>query len=212
MKKSFVLLSCFLTILIAGCATTGKTVGGVKSVKPPEIVDYEGRKFNEPIPEWVKKGQEEIRKLSEYKDVYVFKLAELKAKNVEGAKMVIRNVDAAGEIAKTINLAIEDTTDSGNIAYTADRGVNTVETVKTVSKAGVGGFRKESEYWILQRYFTPDGEVEGDFYDVYMLFTIPKKQLDKIIEDAFAKVPATSQADIDARALVMEKLRERFSN
>ena len=85
------------------------------------------------------------------------------------------------------------------------------EVVRSVAKAELHGLKKESDYWIQQRYFTADGEVEGDFYTVLVLYSIPRKTLDKIIADAISGIekPKTEE-EVRARDLVNKALREHF--
>ena len=54
-------------------------------------------------------------------------------------------------------------------------------------------------------------KVEGDFYTVLVLYSIPRKTLDKIIADAISGIekPETEE-EVRARDLVNKALREHF--
>ena len=90
----------------------------------------------------------------------------------------------------------------------------TKELVKLVSEANMSGLKKESDYWTLRRFFDAEGEVEGDFYTLVMIYSVPRRTLDGIIKDAIAKAndkeKPKSQEEIDLRDMVNKAMTENF--
>lgn len=214
MKRIIKMAACLTLVLsIFGCGTTGTAVkmNTSSSVKRPEVIDHKNQKWGKTPSEWVAMERNEIEALDQYKDFYMFKFEGEKSKDLEGAQLWLKNFSAASELAKMVSQRIRDVS-----AAAAAGNKNAVETyleevVRSVSATELHGFKKEADYWIQQRYFTPDGDVEGDFYTVLILYSIPRKTLDKLITDAINGIekPKTEE-EIRARDLVHKALREDF--
>ena len=218
MKKGFVLFSCILAILLASCASSPKTDGGSSKVilkgKQPEIIDHKNYQFGKEIPEWVSMEQYDIEQLPRYKDVYVFKFQSDKSKDLEGAQVWLKNFTVASEVSRLISQRINDKAVSAASGNSSSLDSYTKELVKLVSEANMNGLKKESDYWTCRRFYKPDGDVQGDFYSVFILYSIPRKTLDGIIKDAIAKAnnkdKPKSQEEIDLRNMVNKAMTEDF--
>lgn len=221
MKKIVsIVLSLALVTLVFGCKTTEaavkdsdtvQKVESVSSVKKPEMIDHKNQKWGKTPPDWVLMEREEIEKLDKYKDVYIFKFETEKSKDLEGAQLWVNNFSAPSEIARLISQRIKDNS-AAAAAGNKDSVKNYMEQiVQNFSKAQLSGFKKESDYWIQQRYFTPEGKVEGDFYTVVTLYSMPKAILDKLIADSISGVeqPKTEE-ERQVRNLVNKSLTENF--
>ena len=125
--------------------------------------------------------------------------------------MWLRNFSATTELSKTIAQRIKDVSAAAAVGDKNTLGTYMEEVVRSVSQAELHGLKKESDYWVQQRYFTADGDVEGDFYSVLILYSIPRKTLDRLIADAINGVekPKTEE-EMRARDLVNKALREDF--
>lgn len=219
MKKRVVLFSCVLAILIASCATTESAKKGNSSKVAsksgtPEMIDHKNQQFNKEIPEWVGMEQYDIEQLPRYKDVYVFKFQSDRSKDLEGAKLWMQNFTVASEISRVISQRIRDKAVSAAAGNANKIDEYTKELVKLVSEANMSGLKKESDYWTLRRFFDAEGEVEGDFYTLVMIYSVPRRTLDGIIKDAIAKAndkeKPKSQEEIDLRDMVNKAMTENF--
>ena len=219
MKKGFVLFGCVLAILIASCATTesankGNSSKAVSKSRTPEIIDHKNQQFNKEIPEWVSMEQYDIEQLPRYKDVYVFKFQSEKSKDLEGAQLWMRNFTVASEVARLISQRIRDKAVSAAGGNADKIDAYTKELVKLVSEANMSGLKREGDYWTLRRFFDADGDAEGDFYTLVMIYSVPRKTLDGIIKDAIAKAndkeKPKSQEEIDLRDMVNKAMTEDF--
>ena len=219
MKKNFLLFSCVLAILIASCATTESAGSGdsskvVSKARVPEMIDHKNQQFGKEIPEWVSMEQYDIEQLPRYKDVYVFKFESEKSKDLEGAQLWMRNFSVASQISRVISQRIQDKAVSAASGNANKIDSYTKELVKMVSEANMSGLKKESDYWTCRRFFNADGDVEGDFYTVVMIYSVPRKTLDGIIKDAIAKAndkeKPKNQEEIDLRDMVNKAMTENF--
>ncbi|MGP1437688.1 MAG: hypothetical protein ACTTKH_01285 [Treponema sp.] len=204
---------CFCVVAFyASCATMSSNVRA--KGMDPEMIDHKNKQFGKEIPEWVSMEQYDIENLPRYKDVYVFKFVSERAKDLEGSQIWMKNFTVASEISKLISQRIIDKAASAVGGNSSSIDSYTKELVKLVSEANISGLKKESDYWTLKRFFKADGDVEGDFYSTFMLYSVPKKVLDGIIKEAINKANEAdkpkSQEEIDLRNMVNKAMQEEF--
>lgn len=218
MKKQVMLaLSSILVIAVCvGCATveksskgvTEKTKLNVKHAKRPDIIDHKNMKWGKEPPEWVSMEKEEIEKSGTYGDVYVFKFESEKGKDLEGSQMWLKNFSIGSEISRLIAQRVEDRAVSAAEGNKDQVAAFTKELVKIVSQATINGLKKESDYWVLQRYYNSDEEVEGEFYSALILYSVPKSTLDGIVKEAIKqaniKEPTKTLEEKDVRDTVIK--------
>lgn len=200
------------SLFVVGCGTTKTTIKMSKSAaKTPEVIDHKNLKWGKDAPGWVSMERNEIEKMEEYKNFYIFKFESEKSKDLEGAQLWLKNFSATSELARMVSQRIKDVGASAAVGDPEAVERYLEEVSRTVSETELHGFKKESDYWIQRRHFTAAGEVEGDFYTVQILYSIPRKTLDKLIEDALNGVtkPKTEE-EIRARDLVRKALRDEL--
>lgn len=209
------LLSMLVVAICVGCATVEQSAGkpgklDVKTVKRPDVIDHKNMKWGKEPPDWVSLERDEIEKSGRYGEVYVFKFESEKGKDLDGSQLWLKNFSVGSEIARLISQRVEDKAAAAAAGNKDKIGGYTKELVKIVSEATINGLKKESDYWIQQRFYTAEGEVEGDFYSAYILYTVPKQILDDIIKDAImkaqGKVPPVTPEEKDAQ----EEVRKAF--
>lgn len=222
MKKrvGFVCLCCFLlTLLCTSCETTEqsadkKSKGSKK--KNYEIIDHKNMQFDKDIPEWVSLELHEIEELSQYKskDLVMFVFDQQEVKDLEAGKIWIKNFTVASEIAKHISQRIQDRAAAAVAGNSSGMGAYMEEIVSSISEANITGLKKEGDYWTQRRFFDADGEVKGEYYSMYILYSVPRKMLEGILKDAIdkanGKIPAKTQEEIDARGRVKDALSKEF--
>lgn len=213
MKKS-VSLFLIIAIFFASCATTNISSKTQAKSKSPEMIDHKNQQFGKEIPEWVSMEQYDIEQLPRYKDVYVFKFVSEKAKDLEGSQIWMKNFTVTSEVSRLISQRIRDKAASAVGGNSSSVDAYTKELVKLVSEASMNGLKKEGDYWTCRRFFNSEGDVEGDFYSTFMLYSIPRKTLDEIIKEAIAKAnekeKTKSQEEIDLRNMVNKAMTENF--
>lgn len=200
----------FAGLCVVSCGTTKTTVKMNKSTaKKTEVIDHKNQKWGKTPPEWVSMERSEIEEMEHYKDSYIFKFESEKAKDLEGSQLWLKNFSAPSELARMVTQRIKDVGAAAAVGNPEAVERYLEEVSRTVSATELHGFKKEDDYWVQQRYFTADGEVEGDFYTVQLLYSIPRKTLDKLIKDALnGTTKPKTEEEIRARDLVRKALRE----
>lgn len=216
MKKHVMLalLSTMIVAICASCATVEKSSAGngtklnVKASKRPEIIDHKNMKWGKEPPEWVSMERDTIEKSGTYGDVYIFKFESEKGKDLEGSQLWLKNFAVASEISRLISQRVSDKVASAAEGNKDQVASFTKELVRIVSEATINGLKKESDYWVLQRYYSAEGDIEGDFYSAVILYSVPKNILDGIIKEAIkqanSKDPVKTPEEKDVRDTVIK--------
>lgn len=216
-KLTEVLIACCVLGLLFSCATTSESRSDsvnftpASTVKKPEIIDHKNLKWGNPPPEWVTKDVTDIEAMDRYKDMRIFKIENEKLKDLEGGLMWAKNFSAMSDVSREIQTRVRDAS-AAAAAGNKDALEGYMEQVVTsISEATINGLKKEGEYWVQRRHFTADGDVEGDFYTVSILYSIPRKVIEQLIQNAIDGIekPKTEEA-VKARDLVNKAMLNNF--
>ena len=133
-------------------------------------------------PDWVFLEPNEMEGKAQYKDVYLFMFVQ-QGQDVDGLRVWVRGFAASSEIAHMVSLRVQDKF-VGAAAGDKDKLETYLEeVVKSVSEAQYAGARKESDYWWQVQKANADGSI-AQFYEYYLLFSVPKAQIDAAIKRA----------------------------
>ena len=215
MKKAIkiMFLAAVAVIALAGCANKLKPLGTVSSkIKKPEMLDHKNLKWDKPVPGWVAEEPNVIEKTSDYKgkDVYLFKFESPRSKSLEGAELWTRDFSVPSEMARMVKVKVESKA-AAAAAGDKDKVEGYLEDiVKTVTSTKLSGFKKETDYWIQMRYFDADGNPTGDDYTYIVLYSISKKTLDKLIQNAISGADEDKPKSEEEKA-VRQRVKEALS-
>ncbi len=201
MKRTLILavLAVVMIVSVIGCAS-----GPDRLPTRVEERDNKGNAIGVPTPEWIKlyvgSGISALQAQPQYKDMYCivgeetgvnlqFVLAwadNFSAQQRIGAMLRTNivsayqaKVDAAASSSGGANTAVEA---SGSYNQQIDNVINAVVNV------AYSGAQRENDWWVLRRTYDPDQEgVYNDAYTAYVLYTIPKSQLDQQISSALQR-------------------------
>ena len=224
MKKviTFLCVGCLIASVFISCETTDNSYHSSapmaikKSMRLPELLDHKNRKCGESIPDWIGEDVADLEKSGKYGGSYIFVFESGKARYLEGDQfwLWLSNFTAAREIARWASKRVSDKAATAVAGNKNVMGGYTKELVKIVSEATINGFKKEGDYWTLRRFYTPEGDVEGDFYSVMALYSVPKATLDQIVRDAMktanGRVPPKSPEEQEAYDEVQRAFEEGF--
>ena len=205
----FFVCSAALVAAFTGCAGKGrKSLGTVSgSIKRPEYIDHKNLKWNKEIPGWVAEETQTLEKLPEYKDLYLFKFESPRSKSLDGAELWTRDFSAPSEMARMVKTRVESKA-AAAAAGDKDKIDGYLEDiVKTVTDTRLAGFKKESDYWVQMRYFDAEGKPAGDDFTYLVLYSISKKTLDRLINDALNGADETKPKTEEEKT-VRERVRE----
>lgn len=196
--------------VLFGCATS--TLETPKSIlRRPDLLDHKNLKFGREIPQWVLRSQMEIEDENTYPQRYVFKFESPRSQNLQAAELWTRNFSAAERISQLISTRVEAKF-VGAVEGDLNRLQNYLEQVtKTISNTTVSGYKVEADYWIQNRYYNINGEIDENAYTFFALYTISKSSVDRLIrsalEDATEKTALTP-----AQERARERVSESFSD
>ncbi|WP_028972539.1 hypothetical protein [Spirochaeta cellobiosiphila] len=215
MKRFFgLVLGLILAGMVVSCASSPKETNEPASAplevvtKRPEIIDHKNYAWGKDVPEWVLMDISELEKLDKYEDVYLFKLESPRGKSLEGLKMWTEDFQAASDVVKMIDTRVRAKFSGAAVGDLDDIEAYMEKVVTSLSEASISGLKKEGDYWVLRRYFTPEGDVDEDAYTYVYLYSIQKDLLDEQIQDAMDGVEAEPETKVRAKDLVQEALNE----
>lgn len=188
-----VLLALAAAALLASCGSApapANTPAPTKKGPALEVIEHQGTLRGQDWPAWIDLDEAAIEAAAEngetgfapYKDKVMFKVERTGA-NQRGIEVLAENMNAASTVAKMISLRVQNLFSGAEIGD--DKNVETYfeNVTKTLAEATVTGFKKESSWWVHYKY-VESGKEE---YRVYMLFSIPKKTIEKLMNDALGQ-------------------------
>ena len=222
MKKIIYLLfaACLVASVFVACETVEQSqpstqkIAMKSNVKRPEIVDHKNAKWGKDAPDWVSMEREEIEKTGKFGDVYIFKFEVNNVKDLDGTLLWLSNFEVARELSRLVSQHVHNKAVAAANGNKNVMGAWTQEVTKSLSEATINGLKKESDYWVLERFYDAKGDVKGDFYTALILYSVPKAILDEIVKEAVKKangnVPPKTPEDQKAYEMVQQAFENGF--
>jgi hypothetical protein len=187
MKKINVLLvAALLVFSLAACGSGPKSV--VEQKTPTyEVVDHKTMAIGGDIPAWVisyiDSGVQGVEALPAYKDKFVF-IAEDEGTNKAALSLWMTGFNVGQEISRMVSTRVQAKFVGAAAGSPDDEfGRYFENVVKSAGEASYSGARKETDFWLLKRYFKANSkEVEKEVYTMYVLVTIDRATLERQIE------------------------------
>ncbi len=219
-KLSVALTMVAATLVIAGCASKPEPAPApakpIAQAQAPKyvIVDHKAQAIGGGVPEWVEvyiaDGMTGVEALEKYKDKFVF-VGEDSGTNLGALRLWAQGFNVAQDLSRLVSQRVQ-VKFAGAAAGSPDDefGRYFENVVKNSSDAKFSGARKETDYWILKRYFKDDGvTVDREVYDYYVLVSIDremlKKQINAILEGTKADTPPTKE-----QQTAIDRVKESF--
>ncbi|GHV83899.1 hypothetical protein AGMMS50212_12390 [Spirochaetia bacterium] len=191
-----VLIISSVTMLVTGCA-------GSPKVKTLEL-DNKGKAIGVTTPSWIKlfvsKGVTAVQEQPQFKDKYCI-IGEESSINKQFALAWADSFSAQQRIGAMLRTNIESkyqatvkglsqTTGGANSSTAAGGGsanynqeINDV--INAVVNVSYSGAQRDSDWWVLMRRYDPDQkDVFSDEYTAYVMYTVPKAELNRQIASA----------------------------
>jgi hypothetical protein len=182
----------FIAVFAAGCATTP---GG-------RVVELEnkGTALGVPTPDWIKnyisKGISAVQAQAQYADKYCI-IGEETGVNRQFVQQWADSFSAQQRIGALLRLnvaskyqatATGSAQSSGGAASALASGDYQQEidsSISAVVNASYSGAQRESDWWLLRRRYDPDQkDLYTDEYSAYVMYTIPKEELNRQVASA----------------------------
>lgn len=220
MKKNFVLVSTILAILmVTGCASTNKSTPATLNTGRVEILDYQGRVFEEKIPDWVKKFSDKkalmkTLDLSE-KEFMVWNFT-TDGKDKDFIEQWTDKVELQSNVSQSISTEIGRATQASLDAEQTMDSATKEKTLKDVtsvlSNVRVNGLERKASFWALYRRSLktkPQSDADYDtFYTYYSVWTMPKELYQTQLEAAAKDPERNTSQDPILQAILTKSIAE----
>jgi hypothetical protein len=219
MKKVIVVTAVLTALFLAACGSAPPpalrdTPQYVEETATYQVLDHKTKAVGQDVPEWVtwyvSDGLTGVERLDAFKDKYVF-IGEDTGTNLNALRQWSTGFTVNQEISRMVSNRVQAkfvgaATGSPDSEY----GRYFEDVVKSVSDAQFSGARKENDFWLLKRYFKPDGKtMDREAYDYYVLITIDKsileRQINAVLDGTRADAPLTREQET-----AVDRVREAF--
>lgn len=214
MKKINVLLvAALLVFSLAACGSGPKSVLEQKT-PPYEVVDHKTMAIGGDIPAWVisyiDSGVQGVEALPAYKDKFVF-IAEDEGTNKAALSLWMTGFNVGQEISRMVSTRVQAKFVGAAAGSPDDEfGRYFENVVKSAGEASYSGARKETDFWLLKRYFKANSkEVEKEVYTMYVLVTIDRATLERQIEAVLNGVQVDKPLTSEQQTAV-DRVKEGF--
>ena len=220
MKKLLSLAALLVLIaFIFGCASAPepepvpeKPKGEIKvepRVYPPKTIEHKTSALGGEPPQWAFLEADELEGMDKYKDYYVFKFDQVGA-DLEGVKAWTRSFVAATEVARMVSTRVMNKF-AGAMVGDRDMVETYMEEVaKVMALAEYAGARKAGDFWVHQQTYKDDGKPDKKQYRYWMLYTVPRDQVDAAIERALEGESARNKPKTEEEQAARDRVRELF--
>jgi hypothetical protein len=148
--------------------------------------------------------------MSAYRDKYVF-VGEDTGTNLNALRQWSSGFSVAQDLSRMVSRRVQDRF-AGAAAGSPDDAYGRYfeNVVKSSSDATYTGARKETDFWLLKRYFNADGKtVNREEYEYYVLVSIDKATLERQINDVLNGVNADTPPTRE-QATAYDRVKEAF--
>jgi hypothetical protein len=225
MKKIafFVLAAGVLTA--AGCAGKPRSLSGLEAVplrveetEAYEVVDHKNKALGQDVPEWIIRytdgGLAEIEELFSYSGKYVF-MGENSGTNLNALRQWLSGFSVTRDLPRLVSTRVQarfTRAAPGNPDEVYGRYFENM--IKNTSDAAYKGAQRETDFWLLKRYFEEDGTTTSrEAYGFYVLISINKEllkqQVNHVLDLVTVDTPLTREQSA-AINRVRETLYEGF--
>lgn len=220
MKKAILFVSTIaLAFAVASCGSAPKEkkdnkLDEKKAVVKFDVIEHKASAIGGDIPEWVTvyiyDGNSGVEGMDRYKEKFVF-IGEDSGTNLNALRLWAQGFNVAQDLARLISMRVQAKF-AGAAAGSPDDeyGRYFENVVKSASDATYSGARKETDFWILKRYFKDDGKtVDREVYDYYVLVSIDqatlKQQIEAVLNGVKPDRPLTKE-----QQTAVDRVKESF--
>ena len=220
-KKAFAALSLIAILALVGCASKPKA----------RIIELEnkGTALNVSAPDWIKtytaQGISKVQAQSQFKDKYCI-IGEESGVNRQFVLAWADNFSAQQRIGAMLRTTIASEYQArvrgaaqsvGGASSSAAEGTGSGSyeqeidsTISAIVNVSYSGAQREADWWSLRRRYDPDQkDAYTDEYTAYVLYTIPKSQLNEQVAKALETAVSKDSALYD---ITIELAREILQN
>lgn len=206
MKRALasVLALTVAAVMLAACGSSPKGGGNgtlarteLKSEDQIVVLEHTGTAVGQAqVPQWLMEytnnGIPGVEGLKEYEAQYAFVADEMQVGDNPATLQMVRrwvtSFNVQQQIAATINTRVVSAfqANESKVPNSGDMTSKFENAINTLNTATYSGARKQSDWWVKQRV-SSKGQPDVIRYTAYVLFTIPKADLNRQIQDNIDK-------------------------
>ncbi|MDL2229002.1 hypothetical protein LJC14_02005 [Treponema sp. OttesenSCG-928-L16] len=218
--KKFLIVLAAAAIAFAACSSTPEETA---QTPPPQyveqtdtyvVLDHKTKALGQDVPEWVTRfiseGVTGVESMPAYKDKYVF-IGEDMGSNLNALRQWATGFTVNQEMSRMVSTRVQGKFAGAAVGSPDDEyGRYFENVVKSVTEASFSGARKESDFWLLKRYFKADGKsVDREEYEIYILTTIDKALLERQLDAVLEKAESDSSPTTEQKTAI-DRVKEAF--
>ncbi len=220
MKRTLIFSIVIAALVFAGCASKSKstTLGPAPEYQQKTdayvVIDHKTKAVGQDVPEWVTRyisdGVTGVEAMDQYKNKYVF-IGEDSGTNLNALRQWSSGFTVAQDMSRMVSSRVQARF-AGAAAGSPDDAYGRYfeNVVKSASDASYSGARKETDFWILKRFFKADGKsVDREEYDYFVLISIDKEILQRQINDVLNGVKVDTPPTKE-QATAIDRVKEAF--
>ncbi len=217
MKKLLSLaLVLVLMVFVFGCKSTPEEAEPKGSIEvegmvyPPKVLEHKNSALGGDPPDWAFLEMDELEALEKYQDFYVFKFDQVGG-DLEGVKAWTRSFSAATEVARMVSTRVMNKFAGAQVGDRDMVETYMEEVAKVLAVAQYSGARRAGDFWVLQQTFTDKGKPDKRQYRYWLLYTVPRQQIDDAIDRALDEENQKEKPKTEEEKVARDRVQELFS-
>jgi hypothetical protein len=122
-----------------------------------------------------------------------------------------RSFTAATEVARMVQTRVMNKFAGAQVGDKDMVETYMEEVAKILAVAEYAGARKKDDFWIYRQYYDDNGKPDEKSYTYYMLYTVPKEQIDAAIDRALDAQSQQQKPKTEEEQAARERVKELFS-
>jgi hypothetical protein len=181
-------------------------------VYPPKVIEHKLTALGGDVPEWVFDYADGVNfeNKKEYEGNYVF-VFEQTGKDLEGVKAWTRSFSAATEVARMVSTRVMNKFGGAQVGDKDMVETYMEEVAKVLAVAEYAGARKKDDFWLYRQFYDDNGKPTEKIYTYYLLYTVPKEQIDAAIQRALDAQNNADKPKTEEEQVARERVKELFS-
>jgi hypothetical protein len=220
MKRILIISLVLAALLFAACAgdpepaPLGPAPEYQQQTDAYTVVDHKTMALGQDVPEWVTRymsdGVGGVEAMPLYEGKYVF-IGEDSGTNLNALRQWSTGFTVAQDMSRMVSTRVQARFAGAATGSPDDEYGRYFESVvKSASDASYSGARRETDFWVLKRFYEADGKkIDREEYDYYVLVSIDKELLQQQIDDVLDGVELDT-APTEEETTAYDRVKEAF--
>jgi hypothetical protein len=219
MKKLLAVAAILLMVAVLFSCATKPTPQQKQALKvepqvyPPKVIEHKLTALGGEVPAWVfdYANGEDMEKKKEFDGLYVF-VFEQTGKDLEGVKAWTRSFAAATEVARMVSTRVMNKFAGAQVGDKDKVETYMEEVAAVLAVAEYAGARKKDDFWLYRQFYDDKGNPTDRVYTYYLLYTVPRAQIDAAIQRALDEQAGKSKPKTEEEQAARDRVKELFGN